>query len=90
MLTRCPSEVCGDGDASEAVFFDGKVGGLAGAVFEEGAEPGVDIAGDVDGCCGDEVIPLDVSIYNVEKERGEEGNVTMMLVCNRSARRGRS
>lgn len=58
MLTGCPCEICGDGDANEAVFFDCEMGGLAGAVFEEGAEPWVDVAGDVDGCCGDEVVPF--------------------------------
>lgn len=58
VLTGCPGKVCRDGDACETFFLDGEVGFLAGAVFEEGAEPGVSVARDIDGCCGDEVVPI--------------------------------
>lgn len=50
-------EVCGDGDAGEAVGFNGDGGALVGPVLEERAQPGVSVAGNVDCGCGDEVVP---------------------------------
>lgn len=74
MLTGCPSEVCGYGDASETVFFDCERGFLAGSVFEESAEPGVGVARDVNGCCGYEVVPDNFSLINSSREVwGREG-----------------
>ena len=47
----------GDGNTREAVCFDAEVGALREAVLEDCAEPGVSVAGDVDGCSCDEVVP---------------------------------
>ena len=57
VLTRCPVEVCRDCDTREAVFFEDDLCFLAETVFEAGTDPGEDQAGDVDGCCCDEVVP---------------------------------
>lgn len=57
MLPWSPFERGRDGYASKSIFFDKEVRFLATAVFEEGTEPGVGPAGDVDCCCGDEIVP---------------------------------
>lgn len=57
MLTRRPRRGRGDGDTRESVFFNFDSGFLAETIFEEGAEPGINVARDVDCCCSDEVVP---------------------------------
>jgi hypothetical protein len=47
----------GNGDADEAAGVEGDGGAFDATVLEEGAEMGVGIAGDVKGCCCDEVVP---------------------------------
>lgn len=60
VLARFPVlNICGYGDASEAVLFDDDACFLTDAVFENGAEPGIRVAGNVDGGGGNEVIPAE-------------------------------
>lgn len=68
MLAWCPLEVGRYCDPSESILFHEDLRFLANAVFEEGSEPGVGPAGDVDGCCGDEVVPVAL-LVGVDIER---------------------
>jgi hypothetical protein len=62
MLTRSPTEVSWNCDSSEAVVFYGDLGFLTNTILEESSEPGVDVTRNVYGCCGDEVVPVDMSM----------------------------
>jgi len=57
VLAWLPVEFCGYGDADEVVGGEGEGCALDAAVFEKGAEVGVDVAWDVYGGCCDEVVP---------------------------------
>jgi hypothetical protein len=55
-------EVGWDSDACETVLFDENASALRCTVLEARAEPRVDVAWDVDGCCSDEVVPSSLSV----------------------------
>jgi hypothetical protein len=86
VLTRCPGEGRGNGDADEAAGVQGDSGFLRHTVFETSAQPGVGVAGNVDCGGGDEVVPREALVC-VMVAVGQEKGGTMKLGCSRSARK---
>jgi len=60
MLSGGPVEIGWNCDASEAIFFDGNLRFLIDAILEASPKPGVDVTWNIDSCCGDKVVPVDV------------------------------
>lgn len=67
-------EVCRYGDASKTVVLDKYTCWLSTAVFEDGAEPGVDEARYVDGSRSDEVMPACESVVAMPEEDNHEND----------------
>jgi hypothetical protein len=60
VLSWAPVEIGRNCDAGKTVVFDRDDRFLIDAVLEAGAKPGVDVAWNIDGCCGDKVVPEDL------------------------------
>jgi hypothetical protein len=86
MLARSPVEVDWNCDAREAIIFYGNLCFLTYTVFKESSEPGVDVTRNVYGCCGDEVVPVDMLISTTCITQGICQFLTMRSVYSRSAR----
>tara|TARA_R110002060_G_scaffold29999_1_gene40483 strand:+ start:115 stop:444 length:330 start_codon:yes stop_codon:yes gene_type:complete len=72
VLTWRPVKLGGNGDASEAILFDGDAGLLRKTVFEDCAKPGKYEAGDVDSGSGDKVVPTGERVVAVPEEGNHE------------------